>query len=100
MLCAEAQLCLRTQSFLYFPPYCPLTIPCNLVIFPLLPMLSHKLTGTKMLFFSSYQNKIDKKGRISVPASFRAALAQQEAGCMIPRGRLDFPEAEGREPAG
>jgi MraZ protein len=28
-----------------------------------------------MLFLSTYQNKIDKKGRISVPASFRSALA-------------------------
>lgn len=31
-----------------------------------------------MLFFSSYRNKIDKKGRISVPASFRNVLARQE----------------------
>lgn len=36
-----------------------------------------------MLFFSSYQNKVDKKGRISVPASFRAVLSRQEAGSMI-----------------
>jgi MraZ protein len=27
-----------------------------------------------MLFLSTYQNKIDKKGRVSVPAPFRAAL--------------------------
>lgn len=31
-----------------------------------------------MLFLSTFQNKIDKKGRISVPASFRAALAKDE----------------------
>ena len=30
-----------------------------------------------MLFFSSYHNRIDKKGRISVPASFRAVLGKQ-----------------------
>lgn len=30
------------------------------------------------LFLSSFQNKIDKKGRVSVPASFRAVLAKQE----------------------
>lgn len=30
-----------------------------------------------MLFLSTYTNKIDKKGRISVPASFRASLNQQ-----------------------
>ena len=29
------------------------------------------------LFLSSYVNKIDKKGRISVPAPFRASLADQ-----------------------
>lgn len=29
-----------------------------------------------MLFLSTFQNKIDKKGRISVPAPFRAALAK------------------------
>ncbi|HEU5048374.1 MAG TPA: cell division/cell wall cluster transcriptional repressor MraZ [Rickettsiales bacterium] len=29
-----------------------------------------------MLFLSTFQNKIDKKGRISVPATFRAALAK------------------------
>ncbi len=29
-----------------------------------------------MLFLSTYQNKIDKKGRVSVPALFRAALVR------------------------
>lgn len=29
------------------------------------------------LFLSTYTNKVDKKGRISVPATFRAALADQ-----------------------
>lgn len=29
------------------------------------------------LFLSTYHNKLDKKGRISVPAPFRAALVQQ-----------------------
>lgn len=29
-----------------------------------------------MLFLSTFQNKVDKKGRISVPATFRAALAK------------------------
>lgn len=31
-----------------------------------------------MLFLSTYHNRIDKKGRISIPAPFRAALASQE----------------------
>ncbi|MEK6734601.1 MAG: MraZ family transcriptional regulator, partial [Pseudomonadota bacterium] len=30
-----------------------------------------------MLFLSSFTNKIDKKGRVSVPASFRSSLSQQ-----------------------
>ena len=30
-----------------------------------------------MLFLSTFQNRIDKKGRVSVPAQFRAALASQ-----------------------
>jgi len=31
-----------------------------------------------MLFLSTFQNKIDKKGRISIPATFRAALSKDE----------------------
>ena len=31
-----------------------------------------------MLFLSSFINKVDKKGRVSVPASFRMSLSQQE----------------------
>jgi MraZ protein len=30
----------------------------------------------QMLFLSTYQNKIDKKGRVSVPAGFRVALTK------------------------
>ena len=30
-----------------------------------------------MLFLSTYSNKIDKKGRVSVPSNFRAKLAEQ-----------------------
>lgn len=30
------------------------------------------------LFLSTYTNKVDKKGRVSVPANFRAALSKQE----------------------
>jgi MraZ protein len=32
----------------------------------------------RMLFLSTYHNRIDKKGRISIPAQFRAALGVQE----------------------
>ena len=31
-----------------------------------------------MLFLSTYHNRIDKKGRVSIPAQFRAALGTQE----------------------
>ena len=31
-----------------------------------------------MLFLSNFTNKIDKKGRVSVPANFRAVIKQQE----------------------
>jgi MraZ protein len=30
------------------------------------------------LFLSTYVNKVDKKGRVSVPANFRASLSKQE----------------------
>lgn len=32
------------------------------------------------LFLSTFVNKVDKKGRVSVPATFRAALSQSQAG--------------------
>ncbi|MDR3514386.1 MAG: division/cell wall cluster transcriptional repressor MraZ [Azospirillaceae bacterium] len=32
------------------------------------------------VFLSTYVNKVDRKGRVSVPASFRAVLAEQSAG--------------------
>jgi MraZ protein len=35
------------------------------------------------VFLSSFVNKIDKKGRVSVPASFRAALGADAAGIVI-----------------
>ncbi|MCE3255021.1 MAG: mraZ [Rickettsiaceae bacterium] len=36
------------------------------------------------LFLSTFENKIDKKGRISVPAQFRASLANQDfAGIIV-----------------
>lgn len=39
------------------------------------------------LFLSTYANKIDKKGRVSVPASFRAALVGQAfQGVILFRG--------------
>lgn len=36
-----------------------------------------------MLFLSTFEKQIDKKGRVSVPASFRAALATQQFNGII-----------------
>ncbi len=35
------------------------------------------------LFLSTFENKIDKKGRVSVPAQFRASLAQDSFGIIV-----------------
>lgn len=35
------------------------------------------------VFLSSFVNRIDKKGRVSVPASFRAALGTDAAGIVV-----------------
>jgi len=48
-----------------------------------------------MLFLSTYVNKIDKKGRVSVPATFRAALARQEFQGIIAYISLLNPCIEG-----
>lgn len=39
-----------------------------------------------MLFLSTYTNKVDKKGRVSVPASFRSVLSGQEFQGIIAYG--------------
>ncbi|MDX2113344.1 MAG: cell division/cell wall cluster transcriptional repressor MraZ [Alphaproteobacteria bacterium] len=36
-----------------------------------------------MLFLSTYHNRIDKKGRVSIPAQFRAVLTAQESPAVI-----------------
>ena len=36
------------------------------------------MCGQLGLFLSTFINKIDKKGRVSVPATFRAALSQED----------------------
>jgi len=41
------------------------------------------------LFLSTYINKVDKKGRVSVPASFRASLTEHEY-----KGVILFPSAK------
>ncbi len=47
------------------------------------------------LFFSTFHNKIDKKGRVSVPSSFREVLAQQNFKGIIAFRSLSFSAIEG-----
>lgn len=35
------------------------------------------------MFFGTHDNKVDRKGRVSVPASFRAALSTPEANAIV-----------------
>lgn len=35
------------------------------------------------MFFGTHDNKVDRKGRVSVPASFRAALSSPEANAIV-----------------
>ncbi|NBO18119.1 MAG: transcriptional regulator MraZ [Proteobacteria bacterium] len=48
-----------------------------------------------MLFLSTFHNRIDKKGRVSVPASFRGVLAGQEFQGIVAYGSLLHPCVEG-----
>ena len=43
------------------------------------------------LFLSTYTNKVDKKGRVSVPASFRAVLANQNFAGIVAYGSFINP---------
>src|SRR5215470_20367067 len=49
------------------------------------------------LFLSTYVNKVDRKGRVSVPATFRAAVADQGYPGIVafPSPRYDALEASG-----
>ena len=50
-------------------------------------------------FLSTYVNKVDKKGRVSVPAPYRAALADQPFQGLLAYASLTHPaiEAMGRD---
>jgi len=47
------------------------------------------------LFTSTWTNKIDKKGRVSVPASYRAAVADEKFAGVILYPALDEPAIDG-----
>ena len=43
------------------------------------------------LFLSTYVNKVDRKGRVSVPATFRASLANQRFSGIVAFPSFNFP---------
>ncbi len=47
------------------------------------------------LFLSTFLNKIDKKGRVSVPATFRSALSNQHFQGIVLYPSLKHPSIEG-----
>lgn len=47
------------------------------------------------LFLSQHLNKIDKKGRVSVPAAFRSVLVQESFQGMVAFRSLSLPAVEG-----
>lgn len=46
-------------------------------------------------FISTYENKVDKKGRVSVPAAYRAALENEQYQGIIAYPSLTGPSIEG-----
>ena len=46
------------------------------------------------LFMSTYVNKVDRKGRVSVPATFRTALADQNFDGIVAFPSLDYDALE------
>jgi MraZ protein len=51
------------------------------------------------LFLSTYLNKIDRKGRVSVPAPFRASLGLVPGGAQV-GSFAGYPKASGRQIVG
>lgn len=47
------------------------------------------------VFLSTFANRVDKKGRVSVPATFRAALEQERSGGVILYPSFKHPCLEG-----
>src|ERR1700757_652897 len=63
-----------------------------------LPSVHGRALGEEVeLFFSTFVNKVDRKGRVSVPATFRAAVADQSfPGIVIfPSFRYEALDASG-----
>jgi MraZ protein len=63
-----------------------------------LPSVHGRALGEEVeLFFSTFVNKVDRKGRVSVPATFRAAVADQSfSGIVVfPSFKYDALDASG-----
>ncbi len=41
------------------------------------------ITGPMAVFLSTYVNKVDRKGRVSIPAQFRQSLAKTSAASIV-----------------
>lgn len=60
-----------------------------------LPSVHGRALGEEVaLFLSTYVNKVDRKGRVSVPATFRAALAAQRFPGVVVWPSYKFPALE------
>lgn len=53
--------------------------------------------GTMALFLSTFENKVDKKGRVSVPASFRTTVAASHFQGIALYRHLSLPCVEGAD---
>jgi MraZ protein len=64
---------------------------------PLAERLRESVGGKVELFLSTFVNKVDRKGRVSVPATFRAAVADQSfSGIVVfPSFRHEALDASG-----
>jgi MraZ protein len=61
---------------------------------PLLALLGKSVGGKVALFLSTFVNKVDRKGRVSVPATFRAALAAQRFPGIVAYPSIGYPALE------
>ena len=60
-----------------------------------LPSVHGRALGEEVaLFMSTYVNKVDRKGRVSVPATFRTAIADQSFDGIVAFPSLDYEALE------
>ncbi len=66
---------------------------------PLGPRTGASVWGISGMFLSTYVNKVDRKGRVSVPATFRAFLASRQLAGIVVIPSFKYPalDAGGRD---